>query len=129
MKPEAQRIAIAEACGLNPQDLPFVPAKANLHGYFTPEASEELHRAYPNCVAVKIIPDYLNDLNAMHEAEGTLSPTLIETYHTWVNFVVVRDSPNVEPQHLPFTLARYRWHATAAQRAEAFLKCLGKWVE
>jgi hypothetical protein len=57
-------------------------------------------------------PDYCTDLNAMHEAEETL------TVEEWSDYV----------EHLPS-----RWeeaiHAAARQRAEAFLKTLGKWEE
>jgi hypothetical protein len=56
--------------------------------------------------------NYCTDLNAMHEAEKTL------TVEEWSDYV----------EHLPS-----RWeeaiHATARQRAEAFLRTLGKWEE
>jgi hypothetical protein len=60
-------------------------------------------------------PDYLNDLNAMHEAEATLRfddrnhyiDRLGETYHDSWEFCT----------------------ATAAQRAEAFLRTIGKWED
>ena len=67
------------------------------------------------------IPDYLNDLNVMHDVEMSLS-----------------DVPPAPEK--PSDRARYRMnlctvslmaggpiHATAAQRAEAFLKTIGKW--
>ena len=53
-------------------------------------------------------PDYCNDLNAMHEAEVWLKPSLWPTYHSHV----------VEC-----------WIATARQRAEAFLKTLNLWEQ
>ncbi len=55
--------------------------------------------------------DPLNDLNAMHEAEKVLSPDQGYEYAT----------------HL--AVMGTGWSATAAQRAEAFLKCLGLWKE
>lgn len=60
------------------------------------------------------IPDYCADLNDMHKAEETLSEN---------------------DRHMTgFLLAHYTelgtfWRATARQRAEAFLRTLGKWEE
>ena len=61
---------------------------------------------------VRICPDYCNDLNAMHEAEKVL------TADQWYEYD--RLMPLRNPQKM---------HATAAQRAEAFLRTLGKWEE
>jgi hypothetical protein len=93
MKPEQQRIAIAEACG-----------------WKCSEYSHELGQ-----LVAQFIPDYLNDLNAMHQAEEVLFNqfnTIGEAY--W------RNLSHVEPHPI---------YATAAQRAEAFLKTVGKWEE
>jgi len=129
MSPEDQRIAIAEACGLKPQDIPLVPAKANLHGWFTPDGALQMRNTYPNGISVKVIPDYLNDLNAMHEAEKVLDgPTDDEEsqrakYAEHLTFIC---AGNTEPVDV------WYWdhiHATAAQRAEAFLRTIGKWQE
>ncbi len=67
------------------------------------------------------IPNYCNDLNAMREAEMTL-PVHGGNGHEWDN-----------------SRSEFRWHlgliclqpihATARQRAEAFLKTIGKWEE
>jgi hypothetical protein len=72
-------------------------------------------------------PDYPNDLNAMHEAESLLKPEQWRLYSDKL-MVAVRDSDvtlngsNIE--------ARYKAaHATARQRAEAFLRTIGKWKE
>jgi hypothetical protein len=51
------------------------------------------------------VPDYLNDLNAMHEAEKVLSPEQQSRYY----------------DHLTHWHHRHVWKATAAQRAEAFV--------
>jgi hypothetical protein len=58
------------------------------------------------------IPDYANDLNAMHEAEETLGPEQARQYHN----------------RLGRTGAVWLWHATARQRCEAFLRTIGKWT-
>lgn len=58
--------------------------------------------------------DYCNDLNAMHEAEDELSGNQYMVYAT------ILDS--VEG-------SLFGIRATARQRAEAFLRTLGKWEE
>lgn len=60
------------------------------------------------------LPDYLTDLNAMHEAEKVL------TGHQWTDYA------NVLTDIGPCS-RRGMIHATAAQRAEAFLRTVGKW--
>jgi hypothetical protein len=77
------------------------------------------------------IPDYLNDLNAMHEVEKTLSD---EQFFDWskdkrtdmsYNGHLFRLVDNSTPENRPC-----RYHSpTAAQRAEAFLRTLGLWEE
>ena len=62
--------------------------------------------------------DYCSDLNAMHEAEKTL---------TEEQCVFVRLHLRERLENYP--ASRYTWHATARQRAEAFLRTLGKWEE
>jgi hypothetical protein len=61
------------------------------------------------------IPDYCNDLNAMHEAEKMLTSEQVTSYVDLLEFM------------------NERWatpaFGTAAQRAEAFLRTLGKWEE
>lgn len=61
------------------------------------------------------IPDYCNDLNAMHSAEGLMwaSSSLWERY-------------SLELGKLSESLAPVL-HATSAQRAKAFLRTIGKW--
>jgi len=62
------------------------------------------------------IPDYCNDLNAMHEAEKNLirgDPGLWECYTNRLNTKYGIDAI----------------HATARERAEAFLKTIGKWKD
>ena len=106
MTPEQQRIAIADASGWRrigtEKNLP-------LYGWIEQGPCEE-------------IPDYLNDLNAMHEAEKVLEADRAtgkggwSDYNTWLQFISDRDG-------------KPKWHATAAQRAEAALRTLGKWKD
>ncbi len=68
-------------------------------------------------------PNYLNDLNAMHDAEKVLDPKGKDgSYEYWLRTVChipKRESAN----------GRYFYRATASQRAEAFLRTIGKWEE
>ena len=83
MNKEAQRSAIAEACGKD--------------------------------------ANYLNDLNAMHEAEKMIPRQL---YHVdywqkgYVRFQQILSGLTITP-----------YSATSSQRAEAFLRTIGKWEE
>jgi hypothetical protein len=61
-------------------------------------------------------PDWCNDLNAMHEAEKVLTDTNM--------FVMAHHI-----ERLVSAKGQHYFHATARQRAEAFLRTLGKWEE
>jgi hypothetical protein len=67
------------------------------------------------------LPNYCNDLNAIHEAEKLLDPLGNDgRYEYWLRTVC----------HIPereSAKGRYFYRATARQRAEAFLRTLGKW--
>lgn len=79
---------------------------------------DAVHRSgkAPNAdyVGNEFIPRYCADLNAMHEAEEFLSGNL------WV--VYVNELANIEGN-------LFGIRGTARQRAEAFLRTLGKWQE
>lgn len=107
MSPDAQRIAIAKACGWTSgvDDFTFDPKGEVCTGF----------------------PDYLHDLNAMHEAEklilagGPFGPNR-ELRRKWrfeLWQVVSRYAPDLDEEDMI--------HASAAERAEAFLRALGKW--
>lgn len=99
MKPEEQRIAIAEACGWepSPSGLWYGLSGGQTAGFKDGKVSE--------------LPDYLNDLNAMHEAEKSLTPAQFRDYRKQLNW-----------------LKDYGVTAEASERAEAFLRAVGKWV-
>jgi hypothetical protein len=59
--------------------------------------------------------DYCTDLNAMHEAEGTLSTANMYVMQVQLKRVL--------------SAREFYFHATARQRAEAFLRTLGKWED
>jgi len=89
MSPEKQRIAIAEACGWT--DIPIVNGK---YGQTD-------------------LPDYCNDLNAMHGAEKT---------RTHGELLRMAKQTMELGQCCPYV-------ATARQRAEVFLRTIGKWED
>ena len=109
MTPEQQRIAIAEACG-------WEEVEPWLNGDRCFELASSI------CgYRLEDIPDYLNDLNAIHEAEkhAIIGPivrggkSLLTPYCEMLEGVAEdKESAMV---------------ATAAQRAEAFLKTLNLW--
>lgn len=63
-------------------------------------------------------PDYTRDLNAMHSAEKWLEQDIVRR-NRYANELHNLDIPTPE---------FFRISATAAQRAEAFLKTLGLWI-
>lgn len=96
MNKEQQRIKIAEACGYGG----YIPLRNSL--------------GKPN----SLLPDYLNDLNAMHEAEKVLS----ERNHFLYASILAKLCGDVVNNN------RTWYHlSTARQRAEAFLRTLNLW--
>jgi len=93
MTPEAQRTAIAVACGWT--DTQIIDGK---YGQTD-------------------VPDYIHDLNAMHEAEKVLPAGQWDRYAQWLR--------ELTSSNRRFLIAR----ATASQRAEAFLRTIDKWKE
>ena len=70
-------------------------------------------------------PDYLNDLNACHEMEKVLNYEQMIDYSRHVGKAVTSHLPASRAAWMDFKLI----NATAAQRAEAFLRTLGLWQE
>ena len=110
MTPDQQRIAIARACGwtccgqvpgLHPHGL--IPWR-KIDDYTNQQV---LNHEVP----LETLPNYLENLNAIHDAEIKL---------TWRQRDMVADY---------LQDGRGGCFATAAQRAEAFLHTIGKWVE
>jgi hypothetical protein len=105
--------AIAEACGWNECRL---VAKVVLSTLRDPVA----YGIPPNGTYEIACPNYCNDLNAMHEAEKVLAPSNWNRFsEKWWNYY----------HHLLDGDVHKTIHATARQRAEAFLRALGKWEE
>lgn len=103
MSPEAQRIAIAESVGIYLHDGDHAPS---------------------DYVFATDLPDYLNDLNAMHDAEKALTVQQWPRYREELRTAVLGVVYGSVSQWCKADL-----HATAAQRAEAYLRTIGKWVD
>jgi len=103
MTPEAQRIAIAEACGWS---LDHINRYAM---YYVP--SMDCH-----------VGDPLNDLNACRESEVVLAQ--MPDIH--VAGVGVCSAIEIYEDNL-LEICDHPIRATAAQRCEAFLRTIGKW--
>lgn len=126
MSPEAQRIAIAEACGI-------APRTQCPECYGTGKAGSELDGwpcgfcRHTGEVRMYILsPDYPNDLNAMNEAEKVLDE---DQSWTQVKMLLGWKPTSSGLQLIGWFEAVNLVRSTAAQRAEAFLKTLGLWEE
>ncbi len=102
MTPENQRIAIAEALG-----------------WIFDHSRKSYQRQGQWCIE---LPNYLNDLNAMHEAEKVL------TTPQWFDYLKELTAIGCKNKSSTGYQAIDPIHATAAQRAEAFLRTLGLWI-
>jgi hypothetical protein len=121
MKPEQQRIAIAEACGWTArEDIENFWRAVDASGNMT----HELWMSESN-VWEAGIPNYLNDLNAMHDAEKVLTKANWGGYAAELYRITDAHNHGISPNHHWLAVA----FSTAAQRAEAFLRTIGKWEE
>ncbi len=112
MTPEQQRIAIAKACGeINPRTTEFGGCVAT--AFVTKDG---VHVGFHG------VPDYLRDLNAMHEAERTLTDN--QRMHFRGELVEM-----MRPKYKFESACLMAIHATAKQRAKAFLRTLNLWKE
>ena len=99
MTDQQQRIAIAEACGWSE---------------ISDWKAAGINGLHPSGQWTEVIPNYTSDLNAMHEAEKVLTA---EQRRSYVNCIF----------NLPVSECESNTFATAAQRAKAFLRAIGKW--
>jgi hypothetical protein len=121
MKPEKQRIAIAEAFGL-PKPYSMWSGKDRNTPCHSVMVKNGWKRGIP-------IPDYLNDLNAMHEAEKVMGYDDRLNYPAQLFDVVCRTSGEWQKVFNKIHPDAWALQATADQRAEAFLRAIGKWEE
>lgn len=119
MTKEKQRIVIAEFCGA--KHVQFLGKKAwTFEGYPNPE---NLLCPMEHGECLIDVPNYPEDLNAMHEAECHLKVGQVESF--------VEELMGLIPKSEYGPRDRLFWfcHATASQRSEAFVKTIGKWEE
>jgi hypothetical protein len=81
---------------------------AEVTGAFNHDGIGPLYRTHDGWV--RHCPDYCSDLNAMHEAEKHLK---LEAWPEYISLLIRHSDEAV--------------HASARQRAEAFLRYYGKW--
>ena len=116
MTQEEQRVAIAEACGwkyvegLNVSSLSHSGATSCADCWVCPKRGAGYGAYEP--------PNYLNDLNAMHEAEKMLAQRTTDVLGSYQLYCQVL---------LDFFGSGVSY--TASQRAKAFLRTIGKWKE
>ena len=123
MTPQKQRIAIAEACGWkwirSPEQVAFTA------GFTMPD--KWVIDPHGTLQFPHNTPDYLNDLNAMHQVEKVIVPSseyTLSSYMFELSKIVIPAGSTRRG-----LISEYIFHATAAQRAEAFLRTIGKWEE
>ena len=106
MTDEQINIAIAKACGWD-----FDPIECAEWG----SRQRWCKSPHGKIVFRHGIPDYCNDLNAMHEAEMTLKAEDCHAYGCYCSNLYEDYGNTVS--------------LIARQRAEAFLKTIGKWID
>lgn len=104
MTPEQQQRAIAEACGWTKLEL-YSGQHSLLYGVRPGDNSESISR----------VPNYLEDLNAIHRAVLSLKDQDFKAYMRYQQELIRQDG-------LIYT------DAPASNRAVAFLKAKGLWV-
>jgi hypothetical protein len=115
MRKENQRIAIAEACGWRPYGNKTTWENGQTYGV-PPNGNDEWLQ----------FPNYTEDLNAMHEACLKLNRFQKQTFFRALQGVCSTS----QKERAPTYAQEYELiHATAPQRAEAFLRSLNLWKE
>jgi hypothetical protein len=119
-------IAIAEACGVNPELISkWLDWKEAAEQFRNSEINfDEYYRRHLRVNLLWSCPNYCRDLNAMHDAEKTricYDPEIQETYSEQLLKAVL--------ETYGYQGARMVLHASAHQRAKAFLRTLHLWKE
>ena len=117
MNKEKQRIAIAEFCGWSQDEM---------LGWWAPDDSEW----YGTNWGIDMLPEYLNDLNAMHSAVKSLDDHYMEVFGFHLQEILGCYVVGVvEDYKRHMRLLTILANATAEQRAEALLKTIGRWED
>lgn len=106
-------ITMAKECGwtIDPE----------LNYVIKPNTSLKTFRGYNDIT--EMFPDFCNDLNAMHEAENGLSDEEENKYDHELREILTRDYVLQKSNHVRL------WKLQCIQRAEAYLRVKGKWVD
>lgn len=118
MTPEQQQAAIAKACGWKG----ISPGYLTGYAPWRPTPYSERVMGDLESIPLDPLPDYLNDLNAMNDAEKVLTENQRFDYGSALYRVVWTDIKDSKA-------AWWVLSATATQRAEAFLRTLNLWQE
>lgn len=108
MTPESQRVAIAEACGWRPVKQSWPSAPYERTAWVLDGVTQD--------IGVTHLPDYLSDLNAMHEALKSQSAEFRINFRAII-FTMANDTGVIV-----FDFGPDKW-------AEAFIRTLGLWIE
>lgn len=119
MTPEQINMAIAEECGY--KNVRTKKVLEYCDDPMEPSTIEVTKIVYDGGTG---IPNYYGSLDAMHEAEKLFKRSARErdTYGTELTQICANDQSESR-------YGRSTWNATAPQRAEAFLRTVGKWIE
>lgn len=118
MKPIDQQIAIAKICGWSGLEFNSIGQLLGWRGESPQEHGWE-------CA-----PNYPFDLNACHEMEKALEAKgQFNSFLRQLWSVCCKDDFSVTSGHMDYADLAEVVHATATQRAEAFLRTIGKWTE
>lgn len=136
MSPEKQRIAIAEFCGWKMETLPDSRYECGSHacrrdvhiqwnhpfGQYSPVEHEGF---------IGALPDYANDLNAIHEAELRLTDEQHNNFQAHLmgklRARILKQDELWQSGYDP--IDRALLSAEAEDRAECVVKAIGKWEE
>jgi hypothetical protein len=84
----------------------------------------------PNSREPKLgVLNYCFDLNAMHEAEKVLTAKRQHEYARQLGLIIFDGELSVPDFRDNWYMAYLMIQATAVQRAEAFLRTIGKWID
>jgi hypothetical protein len=132
MTPKAQNVAIAKACGWSRFGMyrhiasgkQLLGGPETLHG--TPPRDNDKPQ---DDQAYEPVPNYVADLGAVAKAQATLTDEQRTAFTYHLLGVLFQDTPIESLNNNP-GVVKVIWdvaNATAAQRAEAFLRTLGLW--
>lgn len=119
MKREKQRLVIAEVCGFHHCHVSLINRQAHFNwAHRDDDGWKEWARndQQSNACPTHDLPDFLHDLNAMHEAEKIFMENQLGPRYQ-------AELDDINSRNLDYGV----YHSSASERAEAFLRTLGKW--